>query len=111
VDKKGESAKLSTSLVIHVSKKKPIFNIRLKSNPSTGYRWYVNRYNQHLIEVIREKFTPSKPQLMGAGGITEWQFRVLPRALKASHRMQIEMIYARSWEFQKGTKKVFQVVT
>jgi predicted secreted protein len=103
--------KLTSGDVIHVTAKRPSFNISLKANPSTGYRWYVNDYDSKMLEVINQKFVPSDTHMMGAGGVTTWRFHVFRHAFKARHKLKLELLYARSWEFNKGTKKVFYIVT
>ncbi len=68
--------------------------IRLASNPTTGYRWALANPVEHLELVGGEaSFEPSARALPGAGGHEIFRFRA-----KAAGREAVELRYARPWE-------------
>lgn len=82
---------------IIVTADNPQFTINLKSNPTTGYSWHVGQYDTNLLEVVSHKYNPSTSQLVGAGGIDVWTFKVTPTALTAPHVITLKMNYLRPW--------------
>lgn len=98
---------------ILVNQGSPEFSISLASNPTTGYTWHAQQYDQHLLTVINHKYQPStNSKLVGAGGIDVWTFKVKPEAFNAPHIMKIKMLYARPWDIKDTAKTLeFVVVT
>src|SRR5262249_47567182 len=84
---------------IIVTAKHPEFTIQLKSNPTTGYSWFLRRYNHYLITPISHRFEkPANPQLMGAPSIEIWTFRATPAAFTVPQQTILRFLYARPWE-------------
>ena len=98
-----------TSIV--VSKKQPVFIIKLVSNPTTGYTWLLRSYDKMLLNPLKHEFKAPKQHLVGAPGYEIWMFRVKPEAFTAPHRTEIHMVYARPWEAGKDIKETVFVVT
>ncbi len=93
--------------VIRVSADQPRFTIRLKSNPTTGYSWFLRDYDASLIQPIQHSFiTETHTHLMGAPGYEQWTFRVLPHAFVASQPMTMRFVYMRPWEHENKTESV-----
>lgn len=90
---------------IMVSKQAPQFTITLRSNPSTGYSWFIKKYNPDFIKVIKHKYMPPISQLVGAGGVDVWTFELTPVALTAPHVLKISMLYTRAWVAQQEDQK------
>lgn len=100
------------SKTIVVSKDKPEFTLSLASNPTTGYSWAIKLYNAHFLKVVRQHFHPATSQLVGAGGIDVWTFKVNPAAFAAPHILKIKMLYVRSWNVKDDAKEAeFTVMT
>ena len=97
---------------IVVSKKQPVFIIKLASNPTTGFTWLLRDYDKMLLSPLKHEFEPPQKHLIGAPGYEIWTFRAKPEAFTAPHRTEIHMIYARPWEPNKDNKEtVFEVTT
>jgi inhibitor of cysteine peptidase len=63
---------------ILVSSDQPEFVLRLKSNPSTGYTWFLREYDAALIQPLKHVYEPSASELIGSAGFEEWTFKVKP---------------------------------
>jgi predicted secreted protein len=102
--------------VINVYSDKPLFEINLKSNPSTGYKWYLDNLNQQLITSVKQQYKASKPQknkpLIGASGIETWTFKVNKIAFNVPRTTTISFKYMRPWEndkTQESTNNVTEI--
>jgi len=104
-------AKTDKKHIILVNPKNPIIQIKLVSNPTTGYAWFIRRYNPHLLRPEGQKYIPPNTQRLGAGGETIFTFRVLSNAFKAKHITAIKLVYIRPWDLAPGKKEKFFIVT
>lgn len=94
------------------STNQPTFVIRLKSNPTTGYSWFLKKYDPDYIKIVQQQYFPPEKALPGAGGIEEWKFQLTPLAFTAPHSLSIELAYARPWETKVVPKTiVFHIIT
>ena len=75
-----------------VEKGKP-FKIKLVSNPTTGYNWFLDELDESCFRIKSSGFTPSSSKAMGAPGQSYWE--IIP--LKAG-TSKISLLYYRSWE-------------
>jgi inhibitor of cysteine peptidase len=79
--------------------------IRLASNPTTGYRWALANPVEHLEMVGgNASFEPSASALAGAGGHEIFLFRA-----KTVGREVIDLRYARPWETDAAPARVYQL--
>jgi inhibitor of cysteine peptidase len=90
--------------VITVNKQSPTFTIRLAANPTTGYTWSLQSYDNKVLVSTEHHFVPAKTKLIGAGGYEDWSFRVVPAAKRATTK--IVFVYSRAWEKNEIGKKV-----
>ncbi len=99
--------------IIMVSSDKPSFVIKLKSNPTTGYSWFLREFNSSLVEPVKQHFeAPTDKKLMGAPGYELWTFRAKPAAFLVPQQTTIRFVYARPWEAaDNSTQVVFKVTT
>lgn len=96
---------------IIVERKQPKFTIKLDSNPSTGFSWYLSGYNHDLITLIKHDYIPPKPKVAGEAGSELWIFKVNNTAFIGKHVTKLKLLYMRPWEINKAsTAKVFTVV-
>lgn len=96
-----------SKLAVTVSAGKPTFIIKLKSNPTTGYSWFLREYHPTFLVPIRHKFeTPTDKNLMGAPGYEVWTFRVKPEAFVVPQQTLIRLVYVRPWETPGRTQQV-----
>ena len=109
---KSEAIYSENKTNITVTAQQPEFVLKLKSNPTTGYSWFLQEYNANLITPVKHFFQPPTNGLIGAGGVEFWIFRVLPAAFAIPQQMTIRMRYARPWEKDKSAMQiVFRVKT
>lgn len=99
-----------TKTQISVSRAHPTFIIQLASNPTTGYSWGLQPYNQNMVVLVGHRFIAPKPGLMGAPGVEEWAFIAKNAAFKDKHNTTIQFDYARSWEKTVGKQVIFTVL-
>lgn len=76
--------------------------ISLDENPTTGYSWNVTSSRGLLL--VNDTFIPPKTELVGAGGVHEWQYLA---AEKGS--ADFSAIYQRPWENVTGTEDTFSM--
>lgn len=85
-----------------------IFNIELKSNPTTGYQWQVKEIDKSFLELESSTFVPllnENTNIVGAGGIEVWSFKAIKPC-----QTSVSFIYSRSWENKKPIqKKTFNI--
>lgn len=97
---------------IIVKPDQPTFSITLKSNPTTGYSWFLRDYHTDLIKPIKHQFKAGDAKLMGAPGSEIWTFQVKPAAFAVPQQTLIRMVYARPWEgVEQASQLVFRVST
>lgn len=92
-----------------VQAKKPEFTLTLQSNATTGYSWFLKRYNRHLFSSVTHRYVAPNSQLAGAPGYEVWTFKLAPAAFKVPQTTKIVMVYARPWEKHSGQKSVFRI--
>ncbi len=78
------------------------YTIKLKSNPTTGYFWFIVNYDHNLLKLKKHRYVPPKTNLVGAGGYEMWVFSPTVAALKAPHATPVKLIYARPWELKSA---------
>ena len=79
--------------------------VRLASNPTTGYRWALASPVEHLDLVGgNASFEPPATALPGAGGHEIFLFRA-----KTAGRAAIELRYARTWETEAAPARVYRL--
>ena len=91
----------------------PVFIIKLKSNPTTGYSWFLRDFNSELIQPVSRKFAPpDNPKLVGAPGFELWTFRLKPPAFLVPQQTLIRFVYTRPWESAESpTPVIFKIAT
>lgn len=95
-----------------VTADQPEFVLKLKSNPTTGYSWFLSDYNANLIEVIKHSYEPPEKKLVGASGSELWTFRVKPVGFVVPHQTLIRLVYSRPWENPTGPEETtFRITT
>ncbi len=115
---KAHSVKKATGLqisnpdkAIQVTQKKPEFTITLKSNATTGYRWFIQSLNQKLLEIKNSEYIAPDSNMMGAPGYQTWSFKVKSNGFKAPRVLKIKFVYARPWEPKAAETLSFTIYT
>lgn len=100
-------------LAVTVTPDKPTFFIQLKSNPTTGFMWYLRSYDATVLQPVKHAFVaPENKKLIGAPGFEVWTFRVKPAGFAVPMQTQVRFVYGRAWEADGQAKQVvFQVTT
>lgn len=96
-----------------VTAEQPEFSIKLKSNPTTGYSWFLRDYHSRYLTPVKHVFqAPETPQRAGAPGFEVWTFRMKPEAFTVPLQTALRFVYARPWEKnEQPTAVVFWVST
>jgi len=98
--------------IVMVTSENQEFIIKLKSNPTTGYSWFLRDYSTNLIEPVKHEFVPPINKLVGAPGFELWTFRARPDAFIVPQQTSIRFVYARPWEASETTTQaIFKVTT
>lgn len=112
-DEKDSYTYTEEHLSITVTSEHPQFSIKLKSNPSTGYSWFLRGYDANLIQPVKHNFVPAADRkLVGAPGFEVWTFKVKPEGFDVPQQSQIRFVYARPWEtVDQSNQVVFMIST
>lgn len=95
-----------------ITASQPIYTLHLKSNPTTGFSWFLVSYPKKSMSLIKHVYLPPNSKLIGAGGYEIWQFKANSNAFVAPQILKIKMMYARPWEINSQTPvQTFYVVT
>lgn len=119
--KKAKQEKQESGSVIVYSESKPnivvdpshsSFTLKLESNPTTGYSWFLHEYDDDLIQPVSHQFEQGEKKLMGAPGYEIWKFKVRKEAFVVPQQTTIRFLYARPWEgAENSTQAVFRIST
>ncbi len=97
---------------IRVAANEPSFIIKLKSNPTTGYSWFLRSYDVNYMQPVKHGFEgPSDKKLLGAPGYELWTFKVKPSAFVVPVQTTIRFVYARPWETDDKARQVVFLVS
>jgi len=110
--KKTPEVYTEEQLAIAITKDKPDFSIKLKSNPSTGFSWFLREYNPSLVTPIKYVMLPPERKLVGASGYEVWTFHMTPQAFIVPQQTMVRFVYARSWSTNDQMKQIaFRIST
>jgi predicted secreted protein len=92
----------------YIIKKNAVIEIKLDSNPTTGYSWKLSK-NQanNIVNLIDEIYVPTKVEsgIVGSGGNQIFKFKATKRGLGS-----LAFEYCRPWEQHSTVKnKVFKI--
>ncbi len=80
--------------------------IKLPSNATTGYQWYLKSYNANLIRPKSYRYiTSNDSKKIGQGGIAEFKLTVLKRFKSSPQLTEVSFIYAKPWNLEEQTKE------
>jgi inhibitor of cysteine peptidase len=97
---------------IMVTAGQPEFTYQLKSNPTTGYAWFLREYNERLIIPLKHRFQAGEHPLMGTPGYELWTFKMKPAGFTVPQQTLIRLVYARPWQSDdSATQLILQVTT
>ena len=95
---------------IIVTNNQTSFTLKLRSNPTTGYSWFLRNYDTNLLVPIKHEFQKPSKKLMGAPGYELWVFQIKKNAFIVPQQTTVRMVYTRPWQAQdSATQIVFRV--
>ena len=93
----------------------PIISIPIENNRTTGYNWYLEEYNDKLVQPLASSYTTNQEGLqagmVGAPGITTWKFKVLESAFHVPTVTKVVLRYAKSWSHKASITKTLWIYT
>ncbi len=97
---------------IVITAAQPTFTIELKSNPTTGYSWFLREYDSNVLTAVKHSFRKGQANLMGAPGYEVWTFHAKPTAFTVPQQTSLRFIYTRPWQgSESSTQITFHVST
>ncbi len=87
------------------------FTLRLSSQPSTGYQWFLRSPPNALIQVLGHHYERAKGPQIGGVMYDEWRFRLAPQAFTVPRVLQLEWAYQRPWEQEASKYKAVTIFT
>lgn len=86
------------------------FSIKLKANATTGYQWFLKKYDDDLVKVKDYQYVvdASHEKMVGVGGTAEFTFKADSDFLKAPQQTTLYFVYLQPWN--KGGKGQCQKV-
>ncbi|OGT58085.1 MAG: hypothetical protein A3F14_06015 [Gammaproteobacteria bacterium RIFCSPHIGHO2_12_FULL_43_28] len=90
----------------------PEFTLKLESNPSTGYAWFLREYDADIIQPVKRVFRKNEKKLLGAPGSEFWTFRIKSAGFVVPQLTTLRMVYTRPWQgAESSTQLLFHVTT
>jgi inhibitor of cysteine peptidase len=87
------------------------FIIRVMSNPSTGYSWFlVHNPDLECVKPTFHQYIAPNSRLIGAPGYEEWHFRIEPEWRSSPQVLHVMLQYLRPWVGPEGKPAIFTVV-
>ena len=86
-------------------------HLPIKTNRTTGYKWYLESYDSNFIHPVSSSYEAASSNLIGAPGVTNWKFKVLETAFCVPTVTKITLRHARTWDKDHGEKKVIWIFT
>lgn len=83
---------------VTVNEKEKTLTVRFKSNRTTGFSWFLSKYDTHLLKPSAYRYEVPAVGMMGASGASVWTFQVLPAAKLVPVITTITWLYARPWQ-------------
>ena len=77
--------------------------VQLRENPTTGFRWHVERVNG-ILEQETDAYRPDREMRFGSGGVREFRFRG-----KAAGTARLELKHWQAWEGESSVTDRFRV--
>lgn len=98
-----------------VTLENPIINIPIESNRTTGFNWYLEEYNDKLIQPLSSSYATDQEGLqttmVGTPGVTTWKFKVLEPAFRVPTVTKVVLRYAKSWSHKSSITKTVWLYT
>ena len=98
--------------VLMVMEAKPTFDVVLKANATTGYRWSLMQYDHQVLKLVSYQYHPdAHPKgYVGVGGEAQFTFVALPAFFTAPQQARLRFKYHQPWQKTGGTYHKVTVV-
>lgn len=97
---------------VHLRAGQPSLTLRLPSNATTGYSWFLGCFDHHLLTLKAHRYiAPKSMGAVGVGGVEEWIFAVSKAAYLAPQKTEIHLQYMRGWELPTNPEMVVTIVS
>ena len=98
------------------STENPLISVPIENNRTTGFNWYLEEYNEKLIQPVASSYDTATSQdmqtsMVGAPGVTTWKFKVLKPAFRVPTVTKVVLRYARSWNQTSSITKTIWIFT
>ena len=95
---------LTKPIVLSAHKKEVV--IRLQSNRTTGFSWFLAHYDRHALTPIAHTYRPpSNAKLIGAPGVEAFTFQIDSGLYTTPQTGIIQFVYKRPWEENPNSAK------
>lgn len=84
---------------------------RLASNPTTGYTWYLLRYDTNLLKFKSYHYVLPHNKLIGAPGTAVFTFDILPALHEVPQLAYVFFTYARVFDLTSAQQTVFALAS
>jgi inhibitor of cysteine peptidase len=82
-----------------------VMGISLNENPSTGFRWSLEKSNDEILELLKSDYIQASGSEVGSGGKRIWKFKA-----KKTGEVHLVLKRWRAWEGDKSTVERFEVI-
>lgn len=82
-----------------------VMGISLNENPSTGFRWSLEKNNDEILELLKSDYIQASGSEVGGGGKRIWKFKA-----KKTGEVHLALKHWRAWEGDKSTVERFEVI-
>lgn len=96
------------NLSLDVNTNQKQFVISLAANPTTGFQWTLQHYDQTFLELVGSHYQAPQSKLIGAGGQMIFTFALLA-GKSYPKKTTINFKYAQPWEPSKGSLKTVEI--
>jgi len=84
--------------------------LKLKSNPTTGYSWFLRQYDTGLVVPVKREYKSPEKEMIGSGGYELWTFTIKQSIHIVPQQTTIRLVYARPWQgSDNSTQMVFHI--
>lgn len=87
----------SAIMEVNVDHDAKAFSIKLPANPTTGFRWVIDSYDDKHFQKTAEKYLATSPRRIGSGGQMCFTFE-RKKSLQSLHETTLVFKYQRAWE-------------
>jgi inhibitor of cysteine peptidase len=105
----GDAVTVGSKPIV-VEQASPRFTVRLNANATTGFQWFLMNYDHDLIRPTRSYYQAGNSKLVGAPGMSVWEFQVLSQAFRVPQVTHLEFEYRRPWEARFGNRQAVIVI-